>query len=150
VTSAADHSALPRPASLGTLVALLIVAVGLSYAAGMRLGPVITPEAPGIQAGAMWGAASVALGALVGLVMVIPPSIRMPGRLGMGVLIASGARLLFMLGMAVVVLMLLKPAGGALFGAVGCGGVLCIIFEAAWATGYLRRVSKVRPGALLA
>lgn len=128
----------------------MIVAVGVSYAAGLRVGPIISPEATGVEAGAAWGAASVALGALVGLVMVVPPSMRVPARLGMGVLIASGARLLFMLGMSVVVLVLLKPAGGALFGAVGCGGVVCIFFEAAWSTGYLRRVARARSGALLA
>ena len=154
MTSSAGQSASRRPdqlrpASLGTLVALLSAAVGVSYLAALRLGPLISPEVAGTEQAAAWGAASVALGAIVGLLVVLPPSIRMPAKLGMGVLIASGARLLFMLGNALAVLLLLKPAGAALFSAVGIGGAWCIFLEAAWATRFLNRATQARSGALL-
>lgn len=149
MTATSEQPDANRPASLGVLGVLLAGSVGVAYIAGLWLGGRLSPGQVGQSAGALWGAFSVAFGAMVGVLMLAPPSVREARKLGVGVLISSGVRLIFMLAMAVVVLMMMKPAATALFGAVGVGGALCIFFESAWAMRFLKRFSQARSGALL-
>lgn len=138
------------PAALWPLALGLAASVAASYFAGGYVGARLATDASGLAQGAAWGAGSVGLGALVGLLCVLPPGVRTAARLGTGVLIASAARLLFLLAMSVVVFLVVKPKGESLFGGVAVGGALCLFFETAWATRYLKRAVLSRSGALLA
>lgn len=138
------------PAALWPLVLGLGASALATYFVAPLIGARLTPEAPGLARGGAWAAACVGLGALAGLFFLLPPGVRTSAKLSTCVLIASAARLLFLLALSLVVFFLVKPAGESLFGGIALGGALCLFFETAWSTRYLKHAARARSGALLA
>lgn len=128
----------PTPiAHLCPLIVGVVVACGAGAAAGAFLASTDHPAAAWQPA--LLGAVPVAVGAALGVGVLLPASARTVRRMGMSVVAASAARLLTALAVMLAIFLVLRPPATPFFGAFVSGAAGCLIVETLWAAAALRR-----------
>jgi hypothetical protein len=128
------------------LLGALAFACVLASPAGVVIARLIESEqgAVGTTRSAVMGVAPVALGALVGLLMLLPPGTRTIRRLATTVILAGSARMVVALITGVLLFFVLHPDAIPFWISLLAAALLCLAAEAVWGVLSLRHAGEER------
>jgi len=126
----------------GVCVVSALLAAALGRAAGWQADGTMSSDAS-----AWLGAGSIAIGAAMGLLVMLAPAARTLQGFGASVLIASALRMLAGLTFGLGFYFIAGPQPRVFFAALLIAGLLSIVVETAWAVRTIHRMSSTRPGA---
>lgn len=125
------------PMLIGGLACACLLGAAVGFFATGLLGQAEGAHANASES-ATFGVLPVAVGSLLGLLILSPAGMRTRARLGLGVMVSSGARLIFALGLGVVMYMVMKPDPTGFFASLLTAGLLALVAESVWAIHALR------------
>jgi hypothetical protein len=125
----------------GTCVVSALGAAAIGRAAGWQPDGTLPSDVS-----AWLGAGSIAIGAAMGLLVLLAPAARTPQGFGLSVLIASAFLMLAGLGFGLGIFLIGNPQPRVFFAALLIAGLMSIVVETAWAVRTIQRMSSTRPG----